>query len=91
MTLHAHGKATSEVDVTNISAHGLWLLANEQEHFLPFDDFPWFREARLGAALNVRMPSPGHLHWPDLDVDLDLDSIRSPESFPLIYDDPRQS
>ena len=34
------GKATSEVEVTNISPHGIWLLVNDEELFMPFDEFP---------------------------------------------------
>jgi hypothetical protein len=26
-----------------------------------------------------------HLFWPDLDVDLCLDSLQNPESFPMIH------
>jgi hypothetical protein len=35
--------------------------------------------------LNVQLLHGDHLVWSDLDVDLDLDSLQSPESFPLIY------
>ena len=30
------------IEVTNISAHGVWLLAGEEEIFLSYEDFPWF-------------------------------------------------
>jgi len=36
------GENTFAIEVTNISAHGLWLLVGEKEHFLPYDKFPWF-------------------------------------------------
>jgi len=26
----------------------------------------------------------GILHWPDLDIDLDLNRIRNPEKYPLV-------
>lgn len=29
---------------------------------------------------------PEHLRWPDLDVDLTLNSIKNPEAFPLVYE-----
>ena len=41
------GKRTSVVEVTNVSPHGLWLLLGERELFLPFDKFPWFRDAPI--------------------------------------------
>ena len=78
------GTSTSETEVTHISAHGLWLLVDARELFLPFDTFPWFRDAPVGAILNVTRPQPDHLYWPDLDVDLHLDSIEHPEQYPLV-------
>ena len=77
------GKSTLEVEVTNISRHGLWLLVGDEELFLAYEDFPWFRDAPVGQVLNVTEPSPGHFYWPDLDVDLGAETIRHPERFPL--------
>jgi|MTBAKSStandDraft_1061840.scaffolds.fasta_scaffold31702_2 hypothetical protein len=81
----ALGKFTSEVEVTNISAHGIWLLSEDEEYFLPYDDFPWFRDVPIGRILNVEEPIPGHFYWPDLDIDLSAESIEHPERFPLKY------
>ncbi len=58
------GAATSEVEVTNISQHGFWLLLDGQELFLPFEDFPWFKRATVEAILRLERPAPGHLHSP---------------------------
>jgi hypothetical protein len=77
------GMTTSQVEVTNISQHGFWLLLDEQELFLPFAEYPWFRRAAVEAILRLEQPRPGHLHWPDLDVDLSVDSIEHPERYPL--------
>jgi hypothetical protein len=52
--------------------------------FLPFKDFPWFQEAPIKKILHVEMPSENHLYWPDLDIDLDVQSILSPLDSPLI-------
>ena len=79
-----HGKPTSEVEVTNVSGHGFWLLLGDRELFLPFEQFPWFKEAQVGHILNVELPGPDHLYWPDLDVDLSVESIEHPERFPLM-------
>ncbi len=78
------GVDTSLVEVTNISRHGLWLLVGEEELFLPFDEFPWFMRAALADILNVELHGTEHLHWPALDIDLTLDSIRHPENDPLV-------
>jgi hypothetical protein len=79
-----HGLITSAVEVTNISRHGFWLLLDEEELLLPFEQFPWFKSATVEQIINVEQPSAGHLYWPALDVDLAVQSIRQPEAFPLI-------
>lgn len=78
------GTPTSEVEVTNISKHGFWLLIHDQEIFVPFAQFPWFKDAPVSKILNVELPSEHHLYWPDLDVDLAVESLRHPERFPLV-------
>lgn len=84
MTSAALGTSTSQVEVTNISRHGFWLLLNGEELFLPFAEFPWFRDAAVGQIVQVELPSSGHLYWPELDIDLAVESIRHPERFPLV-------
>ena len=80
----ALGKSISKVEVTNITKHGFWLIVGEEELFLPFKDFPWFKNATLQSILNVELHGSEHLHWPDLDVDLTLESIQHPEKYTLI-------
>ena len=72
------------VEVTNISKHGFWLLLNEEEVFLPFETFPWFQDAPIGKVVHVELPSPQHLYWPELDVDLEVESVLHPERYPLV-------
>jgi hypothetical protein len=84
MTSAARGVSTSPVEVTNISQHGFWLLLEDEELFLPFSEFPWFRDVAVGKILHVELPSSNQLYWPELDVDLAVESIRYPERFPLV-------
>ncbi len=84
MTSELHGAATSGVEVTNISRTGFWILLDGSELFLPFEKFPWFREAPVGSILAVERPGRDHLYWPRLDVDLDVESIEHPDRFPLV-------
>ena len=79
----APGSSTSQVEVTNVSPHGLWLFIGERELFVPFRDFPWFKGASIEEVTNVQLQSPHHLYWPDLDVDLAVESIEHPERDPL--------
>ena len=83
MNSQALGKSTSLVEVTNISSHGIWLLTKEKELFIPYKEFPWFKDAPIGKIINVEEPTPGHFYWPELDVDLGIESIEHPERFPL--------
>ena len=84
MESKTHGSSTSVVEVTNISRHGFWVLLDESELFLPFQDFPWFRDAPVGEILKVERLGPKHLYWPDLDIDIHVDSIEHPDQFPLV-------
>lgn len=84
MTSATLGISVSPVEITNISQHGFWLLLEDEELFLPFSEFPWFRDATVGKILHVELPSSNHLYWPELDVDLAVESIRHPEQFPLV-------
>ncbi len=79
----AHGNNTLAAEVTNISAHGIWLLAHGKELFMPYADFPWFKDQTVKSIINVEEPSPGHFYWPDIDVDLTEEIIEHPEHFPL--------
>ncbi len=80
----ALGNSTLGPEVTNVSQHGFWLLVGQEELFLPFDQFPWFRDAPIGKLVRVEQPSAQHVYWPELDIDLSVESIRHPERFPLV-------
>jgi Protein of unknown function (DUF2442) len=80
----APGTSISKPEVTNISKHGFWLLIGNEELFLTFKEFPWFENATVQAILKVELHGEDHLRWPDLDVDLTLESIRHPEKYPLV-------
>jgi hypothetical protein len=78
------GTITSAAEITHISRHGFWMLLGDEELLLPFDQFPWFKQATVEQILNVERPTPDHLYWPGLDIDLSVESIRRPEQFPLV-------
>ena len=78
------GSGTSVAEVTHVSKHGIWLWLDGEELFAPFSHFPWFQQATIGQLSDVQRPTPNHLCWPQLDVDLSVSSIRTPDAFPLI-------
>jgi hypothetical protein len=67
-----------------VSPHGFWLLVDEQELFVSFKEFPWFKDASIRQISHVELPSAHHLYWPGLDIDLAVDSLTHPERYPLI-------
>ena len=80
----ALGRSTSPAEVTNVSPHGFWLFVGERELFVSFKEFPWFIDASIREIDHVELPSAHHLYWPDLDIDLAVESIEHPEKFPLV-------
>lgn len=74
----------SDVPVSLVSNQGFWLLAEDEELFLAYADFPWFKDATIAQITNVGRPSADHLYWPSLDIDLSVESVRDPSKFPLI-------
>jgi len=80
------GASTTDVEVSSISRHGFWLFLAGRELFVSFTEFPWFAEAPVKKITRVEWPSPDHLHWPELDIDLSVESIEHPERFPLQFD-----
>jgi len=78
------GPTTLAAEVTHVSKHGFWLLLANEELLVPFDQFPWFLKATIEQILEVEWPTADHLYWPKLDVDLSVQSIRNPSTFPLV-------
>jgi len=85
MSFSVRGKNNSAIEVTCITNNGLLLQVGNEQHFLPFKEFPWFKTAKVSAVLKVKLLNPNHLHWPELDIDLELDCIRNPDKYPLMH------
>jgi hypothetical protein len=85
MKLSARGKNISEVEVQDVSQRGIWLLVRGREYYLPYKDYPWFKNARLSQVFHVDLIGDSHLHWPDLDVDIELNCIGNLVGYPLVY------
>ena len=75
---------TAAVEVSLVSNQGFWLLADNEELFLAYADFPWFKEATIAQITHVERLSANHLYWPSLDIDLSVESVRDPSKFPLV-------
>lgn len=79
------GISTSNVEVVNVSSHGIWLYVAGKEYFLPYEEFPWFRDARLSEIHRVQLVHGRFLRWEDLDVELALACLEHPDRYPLKY------
>ncbi len=76
---------SANAEIQNISSHGIWILVNDQEFFMPFEEFPWFLKATIKEIYNLQLFHGHHLHWPDLDIDIDVESLKNPEKYPLKF------
>ena len=85
MISNTPGTTISEIEVVNIDQHGFWIYIKGKEYFLAYDEFPWFREAKIKDVLNVQLLHGDHIYWPALDVDLIIDMISNPDKYPLTY------
>jgi hypothetical protein len=88
MPFSKRGTRTSkspDVSVENVTPRGVWVYVAGKEHFLDYENFPWFREAKLSEIQAVRLIRGSYLRWSKLDVDLELDSLEHPEQYPLTY------
>ena len=85
MSLSPAGASISSSEVTNIEAAGFWLLYANAEYFVPFDDYPAFRQATIAQIFDLQILGPGQLHWPELDLDIEIEALESPENFPLQF------
>ena len=56
MTSVLPGASTLDVEVTNVSTHGFWLMLGAEELFVPFSEFPWFKDAPIAKLTKVERP-----------------------------------
>lgn len=64
---------------------GIRIFVEGNSYFLSYKDYPGFRNQNIFDIQNVKMDMFGNLHWPALDIDIELESIKHPERYPLKY------
>lgn len=72
-------------EITSINNLGIWILIENKEYFIPFADYQEFKNASLHQVLAVKFLPPSQLRWDEIDVDIELQALKQPEAFPLIY------
>jgi hypothetical protein len=86
MKLQNAGKNTSaDSCISNITPFGIWLCIEDLEYFLSYKEYPMFLNEPIAKIFNFKLTSPTHLHWPQLDVDIDLECLASPQKYPLLF------
>ena len=85
MKASAHGRRIAGAEVQGVLKDGLWLLVRGREYFLPFALYPWLRMASVSVLQHVKLLHDHHLYWPELDVDVELESLEHPDRYPLTY------
>lgn len=71
------------VSVENITPFGIWILVKGKEYFLSYEDYPYFKHQTLNSIQNVQLIHGYHLHWAELDLDLEIDNLENPGKYPL--------
>ena len=79
-----NNSATTLVSVLMINAQGIMLSVQGHDYFLSYNRIPWMQDAPIRSVLNVQMSGSEAIEWPDLDVDLEIDSLRHPKRYPLV-------
>ena len=72
------------VKVASITPTHVILHLNDDEYLMPYTRVPWFRTAKVEDIFDVRMNGFDEIRWDKLDIDLDVDSLKYPEKYPLI-------
>ena len=71
-------------DVLMINDRGIMISVQGQDYFLSYNRVPWMKDATINEVLDVRVSGNNAIEWPKLDVDLEVDSLRHPERYPLL-------
>jgi len=56
-----NGTDTLEYEITNIERFGIWLVADDKEYYIKFEDYPSFKKASIKQILNVKRISSSTL------------------------------
>ena len=77
-------KFKEQVSVLMINDKGIMLSVQGNDYFISYNRIPWMRTASICDVLDVKMSGRNAIEWPRLDVDLEIDSLKHPERYPLI-------
>ena len=70
--------------VLMINNQGIMISVEGNDYFLSYNRLPWLKDATVRNILNIKMSGKNAVEWPDLDIDLEIDSLKHPERYPLV-------
>ncbi|MEI7990526.1 MAG: DUF2442 domain-containing protein [Chloroflexota bacterium] len=89
MNLSLDGKTIFHSEVTNVTRNGFWILMDEsgiwKEYFVSFRDYPSFEHASVEQLCAMQQIGTNHLHWAEIDEDIEIDALREPEKYALLF------
>ena len=74
----------TSVNVLMINSQGILLNVMGNDYFVSYNRLPWMKDASIRSVLKVQMAGVNAIEWPDLDVDLEINSLKHPEQYPLV-------
>jgi hypothetical protein len=67
-----------------INNQGIMISVAGNDYFLSYNRVPWLKDATVRNILNIKMLGKNAIEWPDLDIDLEVESLKHPERYPLV-------
>lgn len=83
-TISENNSKSTSANVLMINSQGIMLSVLGNDYFISYNRLPWMKDAAVKDVLNVRMAGDDAIEWPNLDVDLEIDSLKHPERYPLV-------
>lgn len=83
-TISENNTNAISASVLMINNQGIMISVAGNDYFLSYNRVPWLKDATVRNILNIKMLGKNAVEWPDLDVDLEVDSLKHPERYPLI-------
>lgn len=85
MLSEPRGNSICASEVTAIGRDGFWLIHDDREFFVPYENYPVFRLATVEQIYSMQEIGPGQLYWESLDADIEVEALDHPEYFSLKF------
>ena len=83
-TISKQNTKRTSVSVRSIMHDGIFLTVFDNDYYLSYNRLPWFKNAKISDIFHVEMMGDDAIRWDALDVDLEIDSLKYPERYPLV-------